>query len=119
MSASDSMRGHARDALLDAAQTCLARHGYAGTTARLVAAESGANLRSITYHYGSLDELLLTALSKNFRSWMEPLIHAFTEVGDDPHARLERGLALFVSELPEQCGLVSAWLEAVGRSQRE
>jgi pimeloyl-ACP methyl ester carboxylesterase/AcrR family transcriptional regulator len=119
-----TMRGHAREALLEAAQTCLVDHGYAGTSARRVAAASGANLRSIAYHYGSLDELLLTALSTNFRTWMAPLIASLVPHGDlgderDARARLDRGLARFADELPSRSGLVSAWLEAVALSHRD
>jgi AcrR family transcriptional regulator len=110
------MRGHAREALLDAAQRALAEHGFARTSARVVAAESGANLRSIAYHYGSLDDLLLTALSANFRTWMTPLIAAFGGDGD-ARARVDHGLRLFVEELPQRAGLVAAWLEAVARSR--
>ena len=113
------MRGHARESLLAAAQRSLERHGFAGTSARVVAAESGANLRSIGYHFGSLDELLLLALSTNFRTWMAPLVRAFAGGDDDPRERLERGLALFASELPQRAGLVAAWLEAVARSRRD
>jgi AcrR family transcriptional regulator len=111
--------GQVRNELLAAAQRCLSRHGFAGTTARMVAEEAGTSPAAINEHYGALDELLITALSMNFRTWLEPLLHAFTDAGSDPHARLERGLGLFASELPRHTGLVSAWLEAVGRGQRD
>ena len=113
------MRGAAKDALLVGAQDCLAKHGFTGTTARRVTAASGANLRSIAYHYGSLDELLLAAMSANFRTWMAPLIAAVTDAQDDAARRLERGLSLFARELPARGGIVAAWLEAVGRAQRD
>jgi AcrR family transcriptional regulator len=112
------MRGHAREALLAAAQRALAERGFAGTSARVVAAQSGANLRSIAYHYGSLDDLLLTALSANFRTWMAPLIEALGGDGD-ARARVDEGLRLFADELPQRAGLVAAWLEAVARSRRD
>jgi AcrR family transcriptional regulator len=113
------VRGTAKQALLEGAQACLARDGFSGTTARTVAAASGANLRSIAYHYGSLDELLLAAMSANFRTWMSPLIAEVTGEGDDAAARVRRGLSRFVAELPRRAGLVAAWLEAVGRAERD
>jgi AcrR family transcriptional regulator len=113
------MRGRAREALLQAAQDALAEHGFAATTARTVAEASGANLRSIAYHYGSLHELLLAALSANFHAWMAPLIQTVTATTSDPRDRLQRGLALFAAELPHRSGLVAAWVEAVGLTRHD
>ena len=113
------MRGTAKDALLRGAQECLTTYGFSGTTARRVSAASGANLRSIAYHYGGLDELLLAAMSANFREWMAPLIEAVTDPAEDAGARAERGLSLFAAELPRRAGIVAAWLEAVGRTPHD
>lgn len=46
-------RGATRDLILAAAQRILARDGYAGLTARAVAAEAGTNVASLNYHFGS------------------------------------------------------------------
>ena len=102
-----------RQALLDGARECLARQGFLSTTARDIAAASGANLRSIGYHYGSVQGLLTTALSENFRSWMAPLVAATAEGEDDPAARLAEGLDRFARSLPENGGMVRAWVQAV------
>jgi AcrR family transcriptional regulator len=108
-----------RDKLLAAAQRCLARHGFVATTEEMIVAESGEDTRAIAESFGSLDGLLLNALSTHFRRWLEPLMHAFTEVGRDPQARLRRGFELFLSELPERNALTAAWLEAVAVSARD
>jgi AcrR family transcriptional regulator len=100
--------------LLEAAAEVLARRGFAGTTAREVAAASGCNLRSIGYHYGSVRGLALAALSRNFRTWMEPLVH---DDGGDAAAAIRSGFARFTAELPQNAGLVRAWLEAVAAAQ--
>ncbi len=73
-----------KDRLLEAAIICLQREGYAATTARDIAAEARANLRSIGYHYGSTRGLLLAAISANWRRWLAPLIAATASEGSDP-----------------------------------
>lgn len=51
-----------REDLLEGAKRCLYERGYARTTARDIVNESGTNLASIGYHYGSKDALLDEAL---------------------------------------------------------
>ncbi|HIW90797.1 MAG TPA: TetR/AcrR family transcriptional regulator [Candidatus Corynebacterium avicola] len=51
-----------RENLLEGAKRCLYERGYARTTARDIVNESGTNLASIGYHYGSKDALLDEAL---------------------------------------------------------
>ncbi|MET9145104.1 TetR/AcrR family transcriptional regulator [Streptomyces sp. NPDC004042] len=52
--------GHRED-LLDGAKRCLLEKGFVRTTARDIVKESGTNLASIGYHYGSKDALLVRA----------------------------------------------------------
>ncbi|GGW19737.1 TetR family transcriptional regulator [Streptomyces capoamus] len=52
--------GHRED-LLEGAKRCLLEKGFLRTTARDVVRESGTNLASIGYHYGSKDALLVQA----------------------------------------------------------
>lgn len=52
--------GHRED-LLEGAKRCLLQKGFAATTARDIVKESGTNLASIGYHYGSKDALLAEA----------------------------------------------------------
>ncbi|MFJ3235335.1 TetR/AcrR family transcriptional regulator [Streptomyces sp. NPDC086787] len=52
--------GHRED-LLEGAKRCLLEKGFARTTARDIVRESGTNLASIGYHYGSKDALLAQA----------------------------------------------------------
>lgn len=52
--------GHRED-LLEGAKRCLLEKGFVRTTARDIVKESGANLASIGYHYGSKDALLAQA----------------------------------------------------------
>ncbi|MEU3897524.1 TetR/AcrR family transcriptional regulator [Streptomyces sp. NPDC045251] len=52
--------GHRED-LLAGAKRCLLEKGFTRTTARDIVKESGTNLASIGYHYGSKDALLVQA----------------------------------------------------------
>jgi AcrR family transcriptional regulator len=52
--------GHRED-LLEGAKRCLLEKGFVRTTARDIVRESGTNLASIGYHYGSKDALLAEA----------------------------------------------------------
>ncbi|MEV7195202.1 TetR/AcrR family transcriptional regulator [Streptomyces sp. NPDC093510] len=52
--------GHRED-LLEGAKRCLLEKGFVRTTARDIVKESGTNLGSIGYHYGSKDALLVEA----------------------------------------------------------
>jgi AcrR family transcriptional regulator len=102
-------RGTAREALMTAARRSLERRGYTGTTARAVAADAGANLRSIGYHYGSVRELALAALSANFRSWLADLI-----APGATRKQVAGGLETFTGSYDDNAGMVAAWLQAVG-----
>jgi AcrR family transcriptional regulator len=60
-----------REALIKGAMKCLQTKGFARTSARDIAAASGANLASIGYHFGSKEALLNEALIRMFkrRNW--------------------------------------------------
>ncbi|MBX9391856.1 TetR/AcrR family transcriptional regulator [Streptomonospora nanhaiensis] len=64
--------GHRED-LLAAAKRCLRERGYARVTARDLVTESGTNLASIGYHFGSKDELLSAALIEMVGDWADSL----------------------------------------------
>ncbi|MEU5597827.1 TetR/AcrR family transcriptional regulator [Streptomyces sp. NPDC020298] len=70
--------GHRED-LLEGAKRCLLEKGFARTTARDIVKESGTNLASIGYHYGSKDALLAQA----YISLVEGMSDGFGAAGDD------------------------------------
>ncbi|MGW5639191.1 TetR/AcrR family transcriptional regulator [Streptomyces sp. NPDC003832] len=69
--------GHRED-LLEGAKSCLLAKGFARTTARDIVKESGTNLASIGYHYGSKDALLAQA----YIALVEGMGDAFEGDGD-------------------------------------
>ena len=56
-----------RDALLDATERVIAKHGFRGLTYRRVAAEAGLTHGLVTYHFGTLDALVHAALERASR----------------------------------------------------
>jgi AcrR family transcriptional regulator len=50
--------------IVDATISTLKRHGYAGASARTIAAEGGLNQALIFYHFGSVRNALLAALDR-------------------------------------------------------
>src|SRR5205823_5298453 len=84
-----------REQLVKGAIKCLRTKGYAHTTARDIAAASGANLASIGYHFGSKEALLNEAMIRLFsrRNWR---IGDATFAGKDA-TPLERMRTLFAA----------------------
>jgi AcrR family transcriptional regulator len=85
--------GHRED-LLAAAKRCLKERGYAHITARDLVAESGTNLASIGYHFGSKEMLLNRALIEMSSEWGDELEPALQDSADasqesDPYRRFE------------------------------
>ncbi|MFE1026422.1 TetR/AcrR family transcriptional regulator [Streptomyces sp. NPDC058818] len=77
--------GHRED-LLEGAKRCLLAKGFVRTTARDIVKESGTNLASIGYHYGSKDALLAQA----YVAMVENMSEAFDgEIEGEPGS-LER-----------------------------
>lgn len=109
-----------RAALRGAALSCLEQHGYAATTARMIASTAGVSLGAIGYHFGSTQALLDEALSEAVRRWTEPLIArlAGPELITDGAAlagRLVELLSTFEANRP----IAVAYFEALLHAQRD
>ena len=100
--------GH-KEELLAAARRCLVTRGYAKTTARDLVAESGTNLASIGYHFGSKDALLAQALDDAFIEYTDKVVGARRRVGPettDPHRAVSTAW-LAMTELTDSSGRCS------------
>src|SRR5687768_16619211 len=71
-----------RDRLLEAARRCVRKGGLAAATSRDITTEAGANLAAITYHFGSKDELLATALFDELHGRLGPALELLSSGGD-------------------------------------
>lgn len=75
------------DALVATARDLFARHGYDGTSVRMITEQAGANLGAITYHFGSKEALYAAVVG----SVAEPLysrVHAIATGEGTPIRRL-------------------------------
>jgi AcrR family transcriptional regulator len=70
-----------REDLLAGAKKCLVEKGYHRTTARDIAAASGAHLGSIGYHYGSKDALMNIATLEAQGEWGRAMDAAILAAG--------------------------------------
>ncbi|MEW2524388.1 TetR/AcrR family transcriptional regulator [Streptomyces sp. NPDC047071] len=110
--------GHRED-LLAGARRCLLEKGFVRTTARDVVKESGTNLASIGYHYGSKDALLAEA----YISLIEDLGDGFGAPPDDAGAggsieRFEKVWGGIVQSFPQARGIWLLTLEFVTQGER-
>ncbi|MFJ4786937.1 TetR/AcrR family transcriptional regulator [Streptomyces sp. NPDC088794] len=100
--------GHRED-LLEGAKRCLLEKGFARTTARDIVKESGTNLASIGYHYGSKDALLAQA----YLALVERTADGFegADGGEPvgPPGSLERFRAVFSNIVSTMSGPGSMW----------
>ncbi len=108
-----------RDALLAAAKRCLRERGYMHTTARDLVTESGTNLGSIGYHFGSKAALLNEALMELFEDWCGRMTDAAT--ADATAAALERIAAtwlVMLDDMPENRPLLVGFVDSLGPTLR-
>ncbi|MFB7862112.1 TetR/AcrR family transcriptional regulator [Streptomyces sp. NPDC056069] len=79
-----------RERIVDAALRVVGRDGIAGLSHRTVAAEADVPLGSTTYHFGSLDELLVAALRRVNATFADELRDSPALTGPDLAGGLAR-----------------------------
>jgi AcrR family transcriptional regulator len=112
--------GH-KEELLAAARRCLVTRGYAKTTARDLVAESGTNLASIGYHFGSKDALLAEALSAAFMEYTEKVVALAGAAGrdtTDAHRAVATAWLAMTNMQDEFRPLLVAFVEALAQAER-
>jgi AcrR family transcriptional regulator len=112
--------GHRED-LLAAARRCLEKRGYARTTARDLVADSGTNLASIGYHFGSKEALLNEALGESFQEWAERVrsLALAVEPTADTKTLLAASWDAMITSFAEYRGLAVAFTEALAQTERQ
>lgn len=107
-----------RDDLLAGARICLAEKGYSRTTARDIAAASGAHLASIGYHFGSKDRLMAVAVLQASDEWGDTIEAAVRAAGEaTPAERLRVCLDELFAAIPRQRELLVASMQAYTEAQ--
>ncbi|TGB08753.1 TetR/AcrR family transcriptional regulator [Streptomyces sp. MZ04] len=112
--------GHRED-LLEGAKRCLLEKGFARTTARDIVKESGTNLASIGYHYGSKDALLVEA----YVALVEPMGEGFEGAVGAARATEGGGIERFretwanvIRSIPESRAIWMLSLEVITQGER-
>ncbi len=99
--------------MVEAALRTLIEEGYAGTSARAIAARGPFNPALIFYHYGSVDDLLLAALDKSSAERLERYRAAMSGPGTSDEL-VRRASDLFREDV--EGGHVTAVTELIGAS---
>jgi AcrR family transcriptional regulator len=106
-----------RRALLEGTLRCLERLPPERVTARAIAAESGANLASIAYHFGSKDELVTAAVIEGLDRWLEEVERGLGDLAGTPAERFAR--AAGVLDIGAHEALARHFVSAVARAQHD
>lgn len=89
-------------------------------TARAIAQESGANLASITYHFGSKDVLVTEAVVTGLDRWLEEVSSRMTDVeGADVWTRFLAAAEAVESTRQSHAGLSSSFLGAIAHARHD
>jgi AcrR family transcriptional regulator len=99
--------------IIAATLTALAENGYAGTTARVIAARGGFPVGLIFYHFGTVDDLLLAVLDHTSAARLPRWNEALAGVVDLP-TLMKRMHELYVEDLASGHALAVKELVANG-----
>ena len=105
-----------RAALLRGARSCVAEHGLAKTTSRMIATAAGANLASITYYFGSKDELLGEALFGELSARIGPVLELLEATDEPAPTRLAKAVQALVTDFEEASDELPVFLYALMES---
>ncbi|MEV0713226.1 TetR/AcrR family transcriptional regulator [Asanoa sp. NPDC050611] len=110
-----------RAQLVDGTLRCLERLPPERVTARVIADESGANLASITYHFGSKDELVTEAVIVGLDRWLAEigrLVDAAAP-GGTPQERFQAAISVVEQTRRDHEGLARTFLGAMAKAQHD
>ncbi|MBW5422746.1 TetR family transcriptional regulator, partial [Streptomyces sp. BG9H] len=109
--------GHRED-LLEGAKRCLLEKGFVRTTARDIVKESGANLGSIGYHYGSKDALLAQAYIALIENAGDVGVPSGGTAEGGSLERFQEAWSSLLKTFPESRGIWLLTLEVVTHGER-
>jgi AcrR family transcriptional regulator len=109
-----------RAELIEGTLRCLERLPPEQITARAIAAESGANLASIAYHFGSKDNLVTAAVIVGLDRWLVEIDAGLKGVApEDPAARFTRAAEVIERTRRRHLGLARNFLGALAKAQHD
>jgi AcrR family transcriptional regulator/mRNA-degrading endonuclease toxin of MazEF toxin-antitoxin module len=110
----------ARKRLLEATIRTIQERGRSGATVRQITSVAEADLGSITYHFGSKDELVDQALVAVCERWVDSLKGSglASAAGKTIGERIARSLGAFATSVPRNRPLALAFIEALATAER-
>lgn len=106
--------------LVEGTLRCLERLPPERVTARAIAEESGANLASIAYHFGSKDDLVTEAVVEGLDRWLAEIGAGLEEIeAAGPAVRYRRAAELIETSRSRNAGLAANFAGALARAQHD
>jgi len=106
--------------LIEGTLRCLERLPPERITARAIADEAGANLASITYHFGSKDKLVTEAAILGLDRWLTEIDRGLGEQSaQTPAGRFRRAAEAVEASRKRHAGLARNFIGAVAKAQHE
>lgn len=109
-----------RQHLIEGTLRCIERLPPERITARAIAEESRANLASITYHFGSKDNLITEATITGFDRWLADLEHGLDDVvAADPVDCFWGAWEIVEASWRRHTGLVTNFVGALSKASHD
>ncbi|MGH2978845.1 MAG: TetR/AcrR family transcriptional regulator [Solirubrobacterales bacterium] len=109
-----------RSNLIEGTLCCLERLPPERITARAIAEESGANLASIAYHFGSKDNLVTEAVIEGLDRWLADIAGGLGDLASqEPAARFRRAAEVIETSRRRHSGLAKNFVGALARAQHD
>jgi AcrR family transcriptional regulator len=109
-----------RSNLIEGTLRCLERLPPERITARAIAHESGANLASIAYHFGSKDALVTEAVVEGLDRWLDEITVALGDLAsEEPAARYRRAGEVIETSRRRHTGLAKNFIGALAKAQHD
>jgi len=106
-----------RQRLVEGVTTCIRERGLAAASSRAIAAEAGANLAAITYHFGSKEALVAEALLGTIRRALAPALDALRRDDLEPVVRLGLAVEALRRSFRAQAADAPAYVEALAHAR--
>jgi AcrR family transcriptional regulator len=109
-----------RSQLIEGTLRCLERLPPERVTARVIARESGANLASITYHFGSKEELVTEAVIDGLDRWLAEIAGRLGDLAAHPPTmRFRLAVEAVEQSRHRYAGLARTFVIALAKAQHD
>jgi AcrR family transcriptional regulator len=106
--------------LVEGTLRCLETLPPERVTARAIARESGANVASIAYHFGSKDNLVTEAAIEGLDRWLDEVSAALGDLEtQDPAERFRRAAEVIEATRRRHTGLATNYVGALAKAQHD